>query len=105
MYNHRTIKTIRGTTPARHDTAFWAWKGYTDCIGGLGFDPDYNTLPPNNQRNYERGRQVAAWFIGVQGAAPKWRKTERMRTVLNRALGWREMAALTNDISPLFFSK
>lgn len=90
----------RSGTPARDTKAFWTWRGYEDRRNGLGFAQEYDTLSPANQRNYERGRQVAA-YIGER--AVKWRKTELMTSLVRRTGGWMLEGALGRDVIPIFF--
>jgi hypothetical protein len=105
MTNHNGSKGKRGSTPALSTFTFWAWRGYSDRLAGLGFAAEYETLETSNQRNYERGRQVAATIIGVRGSAPAWRKTEKMSTVLKRSLSWSQQVDLSLTVTPLFFPR
>lgn len=100
MLNQNTTSK-RASTPARDITTFWAWRGYCDRANGLDFTADYDTLGPGNQRNYERGRQVAATFLGVRGAAPKWRKSETLLRLAMRT----NMYFQVDQTVRLFFSK
>lgn len=101
MFNSK-IHRKRASTPAREITSFWAWRGYTDRVEGLGFCAEYETLAPNNQRNYERGRQIATTIIAEKGRAPKWRKTELLSTLIERSCGW-QLTADINDTIRFFF--
>lgn len=103
MYNS-TIRRKRASTPARDVTSFWAWRGYTDRIEGIGFCAEYETLAPNNQRNYERGRQIATLLIADHGGAPKWRKTEKLSSLIHRTGGWALDAAIS-DLIRFFFER
>lgn len=99
MHN-QTSNRRRSSTPARTPAAFWAWRGYEDRRAGLGFAQEYDTLPEHHQRNYERGRQVAA-YIGEN--ATKWRKTELLSTVIQRSGGWALQGEISADVLPIFF--
>ena len=102
MYNSVSIKK-RSSTPARDITTFWAWRGYGDRLDGLDFCAEYDTLSPANQRNYERGRQIAAVIVANYGAGPKWKKSEMLATMGRRLGGWALEYRLNDDVFTLFF--
>lgn len=101
MHN-QTSNRRKASTPARDDKAFWAWRGYEDRRTGLGFAQEYDTLPEWHQRNYERGRQVAA-YVGER--AVKWRKTELLASLLRRTGGYTLSGEVSADVMPIFFLK
>lgn len=61
-----------------------------------------DTLPEWHQRNYERGRQVAA-YVGER--AVKWRKTELLASLLRRTGGYTLSGEVSADVMPIFFLK
>lgn len=102
MYNSNP-RRIRASTPARDAHAFWTWRGYCDGAAGVGFCPEYDTLGAGDQRNYERGRQIAI-VLKANGGVPKWRKSEKIISVLNRTIGL-TMTMEINELVRFFFER
>ena len=64
------------------------WMGFDDVRQGLGFRREYETMSLIDQRNYERGRQIAANCMGEFGSVPRWKRNQTLRNCINGAFGW-----------------
>lgn len=81
--NQRIPSLSKKTAPRYNPRVMHVWYGYDDYANGRGFRRDYEKMKYFDQRNYERGRQIAAAVKGVLQFVPKWKQTQLMTNMLN----------------------
>lgn len=71
----------RAATPATKHSTRMTWRGWNDYRKGLPFPREYDGWEIDDQRNYSRGRALAAACIGAHGKAPTWAKNRTIASV------------------------
>jgi|SRR5262245_41508493 len=81
------------------------WEGYGDAAQGLGFRAEYDSWPKGEQRNYERGRQIAVMLKARTGGVPRWARNLLLTTALDRAVGRAVHAPILREVTAYFGPK
>jgi len=101
-------RSARAKRPMDSITGQRRWEGYTDAAQGLGFRREYDSWPMVDQRNYERGRQIAVGLKARTGGVPRWARNMLLVTALDRSVGRAASAPILREVTELFrtdFSK
>ncbi len=85
MHNRIATGIVRLGTPKADPRALPRWMGYTDFRLGRGYSKVYEKMTLTKQRNYERGRCLAATLLGSHGMVPAWPSDRRLQDALIQA--------------------
>ena len=83
----RNAKNYRKISYTRETVSPHRKRGHQDYCAGRGYPREYETWEPWEQRNYERGRAVAAALTGMGHTVPAWKDS------VSLPRGYKELAA------------